>query len=311
MASVFVREVNKFSQSGSASDRASSYTRTFLVRTDCVENISTVTGYVGVYYGTAHPEDSKSFLESFDTSVADDSGLLYTVTLNYKPAKPEDQGKGDEPDSEEPGNIPGLSRQSIWGASSSVSTGPVFQDTDLAIISNTAGDPLEGLSKEFADFKLTLTQYYLTDAEWTGMAATYTNATNDAEWNGCAIDTWKCQGCSAKLQEEKIKDEFDVETVTKFWEISWEFAYRKETWALKVWDVGLSGKMNDSGDPDVNGTGKMNIKGQDGKSVKSPVALHLGIAKVSGDAGWPKPDELSFVIYDSQDFDAVFGMIHT
>lgn len=310
MASVFVREQNSATHSGAKTETGPSFTRTFLVRTDCVENISTVSGYVGIVYGSAHPESVDSFMESFETSVADDSGLLYTVKLNYKPLKPDEQDPEEEP-SEEPGNIPGLSRQSVWGASSSVSTGPVFQDLALDIISNTAGDPLEGLSREFADFKLTLTQYYLTDDEWTGLAATYTNTTNDAQWNGCAIDTWKCQGCSAKLSTESIKDEFDVETITKFWEVSWEFAYRKETWALKVWDVGLSEKMDDTGEPNVNGTGKMNIKGQDGKAVKSPVALHLGISKLSGDAGWPKPDELSFVIYDSEDFGAVFGEIHT
>lgn len=310
MASVFVREQNSATHSGSKTDTGPSFTRTFLVRTDCVENISTVSGYVGIVYGSAHPESADSFMTSFETSVADDSGLLYTVKLNYEPLKPDEQDPEEEP-SEEPGNVPGLSRRSVWGASSSVSTGPVFQDLALDIISNTAGDPLEGLSREFADFKLTLTQYYLTDDEWTGLAATYTNTTNDAEWNGCPVDTWKCQGCSAKLSTESIKDEFDVETITKFWEVSWEFAYRKETWALKVWDVGLSEKMDDTGEPNVNGTGKMNIKGQDGKAVKSPVALHLGIAKLSGDAGWPKPDELSFVIYDSEDFGAVFGEIHT
>ena len=310
MSLVFAVEQNARTQSGSKSDTGPKFTRTFLVRTDCVESISTVSGYVGIVYGSAHPENADSFLESFDTSVADDSGLLYTVKLNYEPRKPGEQDQEEEEPSEEPGNIPGLSRSAVWGASSSVSSGPAFHDLALDIICNTAGDPIEGLSRELADFKLTLTQYYLEHASWTGLAAGYTNTTNDAVWNGCAIDTWKCQGCSAKLSSETIKDENDVETVTKFWEVSWEFAYRAETWALKTWDVGLSGKMADTGLPDINGTGKMNIKGQDGKAVKSPVALHLGIAKVAADDGWPKPDQLSFVIYDSNDFGTVFGEIH-
>ena len=311
MASVFVREVNKFSQSGSEADRASSYTRTFLVRTDCVENISTVTGYVGVYYGTAHPEDGESYLESFETSVADDSGLLYTVTLNYKPKKPEDQGKGDEPDSTEPGNIAGLSKQSQWSASSSVSAGPCFEDEAGDIITNTAGDALEGLSREFADYKLTLTQYYLLHTDWDGIARSYTNTCNDAIWNGGQIRTWKCQGCSAKLMIENVKDEFDVETLTKFWELSWEFAYRKETWDLKVWDIGFSQRVDANKVPSQSGDHKAIIKGKDGKPVKTPVALHNGMAKVSTDPGWPKPDELSFQIYGDTTFVDVFGEIFT
>lgn len=309
MGLVFAVEQNSATHSGAKTETGPSFTRTFLVRTDCVENISTVSGYVGIVYNSAHPESADSFMESFETSVADDSGLLYTVKLNYKPRKPDDQG--DDP-SEEPGNVAGLSRQSVWGASSGVSTGPVFQDVIGDIISNTAGDPLEGLSKEFADFKLTLTQYYLTHGEWIGLAASYTNTINNAVWNGGANQTWKCQGCSAKLSTESVKDEFDVETLTKFWEVSWDFAYREETWALKVWDVGLSQKVDAVTKlPNINGGEKANIKGYDGKSLKSPVALKLGIAKVSGDAGWPKPDEIEFQIYNSNDFGAAFGEIFT
>ena len=307
MALVFAREAIGRTQSGSHDSSGSSYTRVFQVRTDCVEDISTVTGYVGVYYGTAHPEDGGAILTSHETKVSDDSGLLYTVTLNYSPQKPDDQLE----DSTEPGNIASLSKQSHWGASSSVSAGPCFEDESGDIITNTAGDPLEGLSREFADYKLTLTQYFLLHTDWAGTARGYTNTCNDAGWNGGAIRTWKCQGCSAKVQTENITDQFNVETTTKYWEVSWEFAYRKETWDLKVWDIGFSQRVDANKVPSQSGDHKALIKGKDGKTVKTPVALHNGMKKVAGDPGFPKPDELVFEIYGDTDFDSVFGQLFT
>ena len=309
MGVVFVVEQNARTQAGAKSDTGSKYTRTFLVRTDAIESIATVTGYVGVYFGTAHPEDANATLDSFETSVADDSGLLYTVKLNYEPPKPDDQ---DE-DSEEPGNVPGLSKQSYWGASSSVSSGPCFQDSAGDVIKNTAGDALEGLSREFADYKATLTQYYLSHDDWAGTARSYTNTCNNAEWNGGATHTWKCQGCSAKLSTENIDD-----VLTKYWELSWEFAYRKETWKLRVWDIGFSQLVTDEGTPSQTGSKRALIKGQDKKPVKQQVALRNGMAKTSATAAdgagrpaWPGPDELVVQVYGETDFNAAFGQFFT
>ena len=307
MASVFVHELIGRTQSGSQDSAGSSYTRVFQVRTDCVEDISVVTSYVGVYYGTAHPEDGGAILTSHETKVSDDSGLLYTVTLNYSPQKPDDQLD----DSDEPGNIPSLSKKSHWSASSSVSTGPCFEDEAGDIITNTAGDPLEGLSREFADYKLTLTQYYLLHTDWDGIAMSYTNTCNDAIWNGGQIRTWKCQGCSAKVLTENITNEFNAELTTSFWELTWEFAYRKATWDLKVWDIGFSERVDANKVPSQSGDYKALIKGKDGKTVKTPVALHNGMAKVAADAGFPAPDELTFQIYGDTTFVDVFGELFT
>ena len=303
MGLVFAVEQNARTQSGAKGETGSKYSRTFLVRTDSIDPISTITGYVGVYLGALHPEDANASLESFETSAADDSGLLYTVKLNYEPPKPADQG--DE-DSEEPGNVAGLSKQSHWSASSSVSSGPCFEDNDGEIITNTAGDPLEGLSKELADFKLTLTQYYTSHTSWSSIGRSHTNKCNNAVWNGGQIRTWKCQGCSAKLTTENIND-----VLTKYWEVSWEFAYRADTWDLKVWDIGFAQRVNASKVPSQSGDHKALIKGKDGKPVKTPVALHNGMAKVATDLGFPKPDELSFQIYGSTNFAYNFGELYT
>ena len=301
MAVVFTVEQNARTQSRAKGETGSKYSRTFLVRTDCVENILTVTSYVGVSLGAAHPEDANAKLESFETSAADDSGLLYTVKLNYEPPKPD-----EDEENEEPGNIGGLSKQSYWGASSSVSSGPCFLDSSGDIIANSAGDALEGLSREFADYKTTLTQYYLSHNDWAGTARSYTNTCNNAGWNGGAIHTWKCQGCSAKLSTENIDD-----VITKYWEVSWEFAYRKETWKLSVWDIGFSQRVNDEGTPSSSGSKRALIKGQDKKPVKTPVALKNGMAKVSTDDGWPAPDELVFPVYGETNFGAAFGQFFT
>ena len=309
MGLVFAVEQNARTQSGAKGETGAKYSRTFLVRTDSIDPISEITGYVGVYLGALHPEDANASLESFETSTADDSGLLYTVKLNYEPPKPDDQGD----DSEEPGNVAGLSKQSHWGASSSVSSGPCFEDSSGDIISNSAGDALEGLSREFADYKATLTQYYYSHNDWAGTARSYTNTCNNAAWNGGAIHTWKCQGCSAKLTTENIDD-----VLTKYWEVSWEFAYRKETWKLRVWDIGFSQLVTDEGTPSQSGTKRALIKGQDKKPVKNQVALRGGMAKVStsadlgpGQPAWPFPDELVFPVYGETDFASVFGSFFT
>jgi hypothetical protein len=314
MAQVYARELIGRTQSGSQDSSGSSYTRVFQVRTDCIEDISTVTGYVGVYYGTAHPEDGGAILTSHETKVADDSGLLYTVTLNYSPQKPDDQLE----DSDEPGNIAGLSKESYWGASSSVSSGPCFLDSEGDIIKNSAGDALEGLSREFADYKLTLTQYYLDHADWASTARSYTNTCNNATWNDGLQHTWKCQGCSAKLQTENITDQFNVESTTKYWEVSWEFAYRKDKWKLRVWDIGFSQRVDANKTPSQSGDHRAVIKGKDGKAVKTPVALRNGMAKTSasadlgpGQPAWPAPDELEIQVYGETTFVTPFGELFT
>lgn len=55
------------------------------------------------------------------------------------------------------------------------------------------------------------------------------------------------------------------------------------------------------------GTKRAQIKGQDGKPVRQPVALQNGMAKAAGDP----PDALAFEVYEKVDFMAPFGQVFT
>lgn len=313
------REASGTTDSGSAS-------LTYLVRTDDpTEPLVNVYNAPGITYGAILAEDPTVKADSFTCKPIDDSGLLFAVVWEFaRPKTPEPEegsGSGEDPN---PGNLD--SRAATWGANSSTVSGPVFKDTQNRIITNSAGDPLEDLQKEHAEHRLTLTQYYADHdnppagagigvLSWSEAARYYTNTLNHADWNGGGRGTWKCQGCSAKLNEE---------AGAYFWEVSWEFAYRAEGWQLKVWDVGFHELVDDYGEPlerDDAGSGsgedplgdcpedprRRAIVGEDGKPVRHPVALSKGVAKPP----CQPPDELTWEVYEFTNFLVQFGELDT
>lgn len=282
----------------------SEWSRTFYVRTDALDtSIVDITNAPGIAFQDPHPDDSSTYMDAFDVKVADGTGLLYAVSFKYKKFQPDEI----EPPEDQPGSME--FKPPVWGGTSSVTTGPVppdvnneLKDLDGLNICNSAGDPLEGLEQEFAEERLTLTQYYASHNDWMELARTHTNATNDGNWNGGAERTWKCQGCSKRLNIEN-KDG----TTTVYWEITWEFAYRADTWDLRPWDIGFAQLVDDEGTPTGSGTKRAQIKGRDGKGVRQPVALNNGIAKAAGEP----PDPLRFRVYPKQNFGLAFGEVFT
>lgn len=282
----------------------SEWKRVFYVRTDELDtSMVDISNAPGIAYMDEHPDDSSTVMDTFDVKVADGTGLLYAVTFNYKKISPDEK----EPPEDEPGQMD--FKPPVWGGSSSVTTGPIQPNADKELkdkkgtkICNSAGDPLEGLEQEYAEERLTLTQYYASHATWMPLSRQYTNAVNNAEWNGGAIGTWKCQGCSKKLNIENKNG-----ATTVYWELTWEFAYRADGWSLKPWDIGFAQRVNEDGEPSAAGTKRAVIKGQDGKGVKQPVALVAGVAKAAGEP----PDALEFFVYEEKDFASVFGQVFT
>lgn len=317
------REASGTTDSGTAS-------LTYLVRTDNpTEPLVNVYNAPGISYGAVLVDDPTVKADSFSCKAVDDSGLLFAVTWEFaRPKQPEpENGSGSEAGEPNPGDLD--NRAAFWGAASSVVSGPVFKDFDGRVITNSAGDPLEDLQKEYAEHRLTLTQYYETHNQpnpgaelgvksWSEAARFYTNTLNHALWNGGERGTWKCQGCSAKLSEEEGE---------YFWEVSWEFAYRADGWQLSVWDVGFHQLVDENGDPleryDDAGSGsgsgedplgtcpddprRQAILGQDGKPVRYPVALSKGIAK----APCEEPDKLTWQVYGYESFHVQFGELTT
>lgn len=307
---------------------------TYLVRTDDpTEPLVNVYNAPGITYGAVLVDDPTVKADSFTCKPIDDSGLLFAVTWEFaRPKQPEPEDGSSSSGEPNPGDLG--SRAAFWGAASSVVSGPVFKDINGNIITNSAGDPLEDLQKEHAEHRLTLTQYYETHnlpnpgadlgvLSWSEAARTYTNSLNHALWNGGERGTWKCQGCSAKLNNENE---------AYYWEVSWEFAYRADGWQLTVWDVGFHQLVDENGDPlerlddagsgsagDGSGSGeetlgtcpddprRQAILGQDGKPVRHPVALSRGVAK----APCEEPDKLTWLVYDYENFSNQFGELET
>jgi len=293
MAIVWTRENAKDRSISGQEKDGSKYTRSFIVRTDDPsESLDDIVNACGVSYGDSYPGTTGMGMKSFDAKVADDVGLLYSVTFNYEKTVPEDP--------EQPGGMDG--KPPLWGASSSVTTGPVFKDVFENKIVNSAGDLLEDLEMEKAEFRLTLTQYFPDHTSWLSGMAEYTNTTNDAEWNGQPAGWWKCQGASAKLNIEDNEG-----TILVYWEVTIEFAYRDRGWDLLPLDIGFAQLVDDEGNPSSAGTKRAQIKGQDGKPVRQPVGLDCNGMAVP--AGQP-PCELFFQVYKRKNF-GIFGQVYT
>jgi hypothetical protein len=298
MAIVFTREIPKERSASGKKKDGDEYTRGFWVRTDSpTESLVDISNAPGIAYYDAHPDNSSCVMDSYDIKPADDSGLLYVVSFKYKKFSPDDQ---EDPDPEKPGSLP--FKPSVWGGSSSVVVEPIYKDRFGNIMTNSAGDALEDLQAERAEERLTLTQYYASHTGWMALARAYTNTVNDENWNGGGPRTWKCQGCSKKLNIESR----DGGTIV-YWEVTWEFAYKADEWTLKPWDIGFAQLVDENGDPDSYGTKRAQIKGQDGKGVRQPVALQNGVAKPAGQP----PDALDFWVYEMNDFMTPFGEVFT
>jgi hypothetical protein len=240
-------------------------------------------------------------LTKFRVRATDGVGMLWTVTAEYEPSTPEPE----EPEEPE-GGVPG--KPDIWSGSSSVTKKARYVDVFGTVMTNSAGDAFEeGCLADTAENRLTLTTYRRLHTDWLGDSEKYTNTVNLAAWNGGEAETWKCQGCSKKL---------NIETqdggVLIYWEITWEFAYDPDKWTWKPWDIGFSETTNEDGEPTSYGTGeaapgRRTIKGKDGKGVRNPVALNGGVAKAPG----LPPDALEFFLYRSEDFGPQFGEVFT
>jgi hypothetical protein len=248
----------------------------------------------GVGYGTAHPDQADCKAMSFDCSPADRSGLWWTLSVSYKRPDP----------AQTPDPATGFPKP-VWSASGSNSTHPAYKDKDGATICNSAGDPLEGLEKEENDYSITLTKSYA-DVSWWTDAQSKSNTVNSDTWGGSAARTWKCSFRGA--QKKTLTFTLSGTTANiDYWEVSWEFTYRADTWAIKPWDIGYQQLCTSDGTPSSSGTLRRPVLGQDGKAVKQPVALASGVAKAAGQ----KPDVINSgagaKIYSETAFTSYFG----
>lgn len=290
-------------QSGSFQD-SYEFTRAWLIRTnDAGTPLPEITNAVNIPWLDPHPDNDTCKAIEFETTPVDDSGLLYLYTVKYR--RPPVNAQSDD-SSGETGSINGLMKLPVWGGSSSSKTVPATTDVNDNAIANSAGEPLEDITKEMSEPRLSRTEYWLSHVDVLSRQRMYTDTVNNGPWNGGAERTWKCLGCSFQLQSENNGSFTFV-----YWEVTWEFAYDRTTWNLKPWDIGFAQRVNANGEPSGTGTQKAAIVGQDKRPVKSPVALVNGIAKQAGEP----PDVCNggegFEVYPKMDFLSAFGEVYT
>jgi hypothetical protein len=266
------------------------FTRKWIVRVDSPFTPRTLISRApGIVFGAGHPDFASHKAMEFDCTEESGDGMMWVVTVRYY--IPQSDNK--------PEASTGMPKDD-WKASGSTMTIPCYKDKNGDPIVNSAGDPLEGIEIEANDASLTLTKCFA-DLEWSSIASSQSNTVNNASWNGYSFRTWKCEFRSAVKKEMTVSSTTADETKV-YWETTWEFRYRQDTWAVKPWDVGFNQLVDSSGNPTSSGTQRAAVLGADKKSVKSPVALSNGIAKAAGQ----KPSALTFHVYRETDF-SVFG----
>ena len=254
------------------------YKREFLVRVDTMDTSETLIAQApGIAMLDAHPDVAEALLNDVSVTQDGDSPFHYRVSLTY--------GVLEDAD-EDP-----LSRPDQFNYTGAITSGPAFIHYDAgnnspAVIVNSAGDPLEGLEKELAEWRITISGNRAAFDK--SLAADYLNTINLDTYSGLAPGTVKCQGISGSRKIELVSGSKLV-----YWEVNVELAHRGENWRLKTWDVGFN---------EIVSTERKKILDADGKEVSQPVALSGGVQK---SAGQP-PDMLTFKIYKEKTFTGIF-----
>lgn len=273
----------------------STYVREWLIRVDHPNtSLVDIVNANGVSYFDPHPDDASCYALEYDCQCADEGGLFYKNTVRYyvPPAEQWPEGSSpDQPDQPSWVQIPG----DQWSAAASTITGPATRDKDNKPITNSAKDPIGGIEKDEAEFRLTLVRTY-TDLSWASQAQQYTNAVNGSAWNGGGPRTWKCHFQNASKVTENNQG---VSVV--YWSVTWDFVYRESTWDI-------TDGCEDVGMMEIKGGRKQVIR-VNGEPVTQPVALtSSGSAAADGTAPSIINGGAGVRVYQERDFTS-FGSL--
>ena len=254
------------------------YKREFLVRVDTMDTGETLIAQApGIAMLDAHPDVAEALLNDVSVTQDGDSPFHYRVSLTYGVLEDADENPLDRPDQ--------------FNYTGAITSGPAFihygdgNDSPKVIV-NSAGDPLEGLEKELAEWRISISGNRSVFNK--SMAANYLNTINSDTYSGLEPGTVKCQGISGSRKIELVNGSKLV-----YWEVNVELAHRGENWRLKTWDVGFN--------EIVDGERKKILDAAK-KEVSQPVALHEGEQKAAGE----EPDMLTFKIYKEKTFTGIF-----
>jgi hypothetical protein len=255
--------------------------RTFIVTVDDPTTpLITIANTPGIRWLDKHPE-FPTYCLGIDPE-NDGDPLHYKITFRYDLLRPEERHK-----------LP-WERADKFRYSGSLTSGPFVEhfndgnDAPKPVI-NSAGDPIEGLEKEEADWIVSITgnRQEFDKAK----ARQYFNAVNSDTYSGCPAGTVKCQVMEASQEIEQV----DGDEVT-YWAITTSLAYRETGWDTKVWNVGFN---------EIVGGQRKAILDAAGNPVSTPVAL---AADGSRKAGTPPvtPDMLTFKKHKRRTFTGTF-----
>lgn len=264
------------------------YVRIFLVRTDTVNpNLTYVAAAPGIFWRDPHPNDQNAVLVESSTQQDGDSPFHYKVTYTYKYLDETEKFPWDRP-SQFTFNGSLASAPAFWCFSPGDTT-----NSSTQIIVNSAGDPLQGLDRDEAEFSVTIQQNVKPPFSYAN-AQLYVGSINSDSWSGGAAKTWKCQSMTASRKYEVIPAVVPDDPPVKvyYWDTSTTLAYRASGWDLKTWDVGFNEIVS----------GKRVKIYAGSEPVSEPVALTAGRAKTPGQP----PDMLTFRIYPMRAFAGVF-----
>ena len=254
------------------------YKREFLVRVDTMDTSETLIAQApGIAMLDAHPDVAEALLNDVSVQQDGDSPFHYRVSLTY--------GVLEDAD-EDP-----LSRPDQFNYTGAITSGPAFihyedgNDSPKVIV-NSAGDPLEGMEMEKAEWRISITGNRADFDK--SLASDYLNTINSDTYSGLAAGTVKCQGISGSRKIELVNGSKLV-----YWEVNVELAHRGENWRLKTWDVGFN---------EIISGERKKILDAAKKEVSQPVALHEGTQKTAGQP----PDMLTFKIYKEKAFTGIF-----
>jgi hypothetical protein len=257
-------------------------------QTSKLEIVLAVTGDIGITYGSPHPDIPALLAMEFELSPVGRDGMRWTLTVQFY-VPPEDKRPKEN-------GIP----EDAWQRSGGSTTVPAFADKNGSIITNSAGDPLEGLEKEREEASWTLTKFYENDDDLESDILAAAGKVNSENWAGTIALTWKCYFKGAKKVSVSRLDGSEDGGTLEYIEAQWEFRLDESTWKLMPWDIGFMA-FNSSGE-------KVAITTDDGKAVKQPVGL-------ASDGSALAPGEPPFVInggdgveiYNVADFATIFG----
>jgi hypothetical protein len=202
------------------------YSRQWVVEVDDPTTTeSDILSAAGVNWLDPHP--NFFWAKAFTASAENYNGSRwhYLVKWDYEVPKQENLDKNP------------LARPDIWKFSTSGMAVPALWyyagsgNQDVRALTNSAGDFFEGVTTDISVLKAHISGNRQ-DFDY-GVAASVTNAVNDAPFCNGAAYTWRCDGISGQPAVEIVNEQ-----EVRYWQIEVELTYRPDGHALLIPNIG-------------------------------------------------------------------------